>query len=108
VREVIRGFIGFQGLLMSDDISMGALSGTLAERSRAALAAGCDIVLHCNGNLEEMEDVAGAVPELAGAALKRAEAALAARSAPEEFDVGAARALFARMMAAPTQRMTAS
>jgi beta-N-acetylhexosaminidase len=108
VREVIRGFIGFQGLLMSDDISMGALSGTLAERSRAALAAGCDVVLHCNGNLEEMETVAGAVPELAGAARKRAEAALAARSAPEAFDVAAARALFARMIASPAQRMTAS
>ena len=76
---------------MSDDISMGALSGTLAERSRAALAAGCDVVLHCNGDLREMEAVAGAVPELAGAALTRAEAALAARSAPEDFDVAAAR-----------------
>jgi beta-N-acetylhexosaminidase len=108
VREVIRGFIGFQGLLMSDDISMGALSGTLGERSRAALAAGCDVVLHCNGNLQEMEAVAGAVPELAGTAAQRAEAALAARSAPEEFDIAAARALFARMMAAPSQRMTAS
>ena len=54
VREVIRGLIGFKGLLMSDDVSMGALSGTIAERSRAALAAGCDVVLHCNGKLDEM------------------------------------------------------
>src|SRR5947199_268926 len=61
VREVIRGTIGFDGLLMSDDISMKALSGTLAERSRAALAAGCDIVLHCNGKLDEMREVAAAV-----------------------------------------------
>jgi len=99
VREVIRGFIGFQGLLMSDDISMGALSGTLDERSRAAFAAGCDVVLHCNGNLAEMEAVAGAVPELAGEALERAEAALAQRSAPEAFDVAAARTLFERMVA---------
>jgi beta-N-acetylhexosaminidase len=107
VREVIRGFIGFQGLLMSDDISMGALSGTLAERSRAAFAAGCDVVLHCNGDLAEMQAVASVVPELAGAALERAEAALAARSAPEEFDVAAARALFERMVAADTaQRIT--
>ena len=98
VREVIRGFIGFRGLLMSDDVSMGALSGTLAKRSRAALAAGCDLVLHCNGDLAEMTAVAGSVPELAGAALARAEAALAARSAPEEFDVAAARELFTRMM----------
>ena len=59
VREVIRGFIGFQGLLMSDDVSMKALSGTIAERSRAAFAAGCDVVLHCNGDLAEMAAVAG-------------------------------------------------
>ena len=98
VRDVIRGFIGFTGLLMSDDISMGALSGTLAERSRAALSAGCDVVLHCNGNLAEMSEVAGAVPELAGAAARRADAALARRKAPEEFDIGEARALFARMI----------
>jgi beta-N-acetylhexosaminidase len=108
VREVIRGFIGFQGLLMSDDISMGALSGTLAERSRAALAAGCDIVLHCNGDLAEMGAVAGSVPELAGEAVARANKALAQRSAPERFDVGEARALFARMVGEQTQRMTVS
>jgi beta-N-acetylhexosaminidase len=98
VREVIRGTIGFRGLLMSDDISMGALSGSLGGRSRAALAAGCDGVLHCNGDLAEMSEVAGAVPELAGEALARANAALARRGPPEEFDVVAARELFARMM----------
>lgn len=98
VREVIRGFIGFQGLLMSDDISMGALSGTLAERSRAALAAGCDIVLHCNGDLAEMSAVAGAVPELSGDAARRAQAALAQRGSGEDFDVEAARVTFARMI----------
>jgi beta-N-acetylhexosaminidase len=54
IREVIRGFIGFGGALMSDDVSMGALSGTIAERTRASLAAGCDLVLHCNGRLDEM------------------------------------------------------
>ncbi len=99
VQEVIRGFIGFRGLLMTDDISMGALSGSLAERSRAAIAAGCDVVLHCNGDLAEMHDVAANVPELAGEALARAEVALARRSAPEQFDVAAARAVFERMMA---------
>ena len=99
VREVIRGFIGFKGLLMSDDISMGALSGTSAERSRAALSAGCDVVLHCNGDLREMSEVAGVVPALAGDAARRADAALAQRKAPEEFDVEQARALFARMVA---------
>ena len=55
IRDVIRGFIGFDGLLMTDDISMGALSGSIAERTRAALAAGCDLVLHCNGRLDEMQ-----------------------------------------------------
>ena len=106
VREVIRGFIGFQGLLMSDDISMDALSGTPAERSRAALAAGCDIVLHCNGDFAEMNAVAGSVPELAAEAAARADKALAQRSAPERFDVDEARALFARMVGTQTQRMT--
>jgi beta-N-acetylhexosaminidase len=107
VREVIRGFIGFKGLLMSDDISMGALSGTLAERSRAALAAGCDLVLHCNGDLREMQAVAGVAPELSGEAATRSRAALAQRSAPERFDVDEARALFARMVGGrQPQRMT--
>ena len=99
VRQVIRGFIGFQGLLMSDDISMKALSGTIAERSRASLAAGCDVVLHCNGDLSEMAAVAGEAPELSGESAKRADAALAARSAPEEFDAEAARKVFTQMVA---------
>jgi beta-N-acetylhexosaminidase len=99
VREVIRGFIGFQGLLMSDDVSMGALSGTLGERSRAAIAAGCDIVLHCNGKLDEMREVADASPRLAGLAAQRAEAALAARGNPGEFDPVAGRKLFDEMLA---------
>src|SRR5476651_2502696 len=89
VCEVIRGFIGFQGLLMSDDVSMGALSGTIADRSRAALKAGCDVVLHCNGDMQEMSAVASQAPELKGEAAKRAEAALAQRKVPEEFDVDA-------------------
>jgi beta-N-acetylhexosaminidase len=98
VQEVIRGFIGFRGLLMSDDVSMNALSGTIAERSRAALAAGCDVVLHCNGNLEEMVAVATVAPELSGEAARRAEAALAARTAPDEFDVAATRKIFNEMV----------
>ncbi len=84
---------------MTDDISMGALSGSLAERSKAALAAGCDLVLHCNGNLVEMTQVAGATPMLAAEAARRCDAALAARRAPEEFDVEAARAIFDAMIA---------
>ena len=98
VRQVIRGFIGYRGLLMSDDISMNALSGTIAERSRAALAAGCDVVLHCNGDMSEMEAVAAEAPKLAGEAAARADAALAARSAPEEFDSQVARNIFAQMV----------
>jgi beta-N-acetylhexosaminidase len=109
VREVIRGFIGFRGLLMSDDVSMKALSGTIAERSRAAFAAGCDVVLHCNGDLREMSAVAGAAPPLAGDAAARAEAALAQREAPEEFDVDAARKIFMQMVdAEQSQRKTGS
>ena len=111
VREVIRGFIGFRGLLMSDDVSMKALSGTIAERSGAAFAAGCDVVLHCNGILSEMAAVAGQAPVLAGEAARRADAALAQRKAPEQFDVEAARKLFSQMVDAdgsPPQRKTAS
>ena len=99
VREVIRGFIGFQGLLMSDDVSMGALSGTLGERSRAAIAAGCDVVLHCNGKLDEMREVADASPRLTGVAAQRADAALAARGNPGEFDAVAGRKVFEEMLA---------
>jgi len=109
VREVIRGFIGFRGLLMSDDVSMKALSGTIAERSRAAFAAGCDVVLHCNGDLNEMSAVASQSPELKGEAAQRAAAALAQRKAPEEFDVDAARKIFAQMVdAEQSQRKTGS
>jgi beta-N-acetylhexosaminidase len=77
---------------------MGALSGSLAERSKAALAAGCDVVLHCNGKLSEMEEVAASAPVLAGEAASRAERALAMRAAPEEFDLAEGRRLFAKMV----------
>lgn len=92
IADVIRGAIGFQGLLMSDDVSMNALSGNIAERTRAIFAAGCDVALHCNGNIEEMREVAGQTPELSGRALERANAALAARKPPQPFDRAAARA----------------
>jgi beta-N-acetylhexosaminidase len=92
IAEVIRGVIGFQGLLMSDDVSMNALSGNIAERTRAIFAAGCDMALHCNGNIEEMREVAGQTPELSGTALARAKAALASRRVPQPFDRAAARA----------------
>src|SRR6185312_6687628 len=107
VSQVIRGFIGFRGLLMSDDVSMGALSGTLAGRSRAAIAAGCDVVLHCNGKLDEMSEVAGASPALAGEAARRAEAALLLRSAPLEFDVAEARHVFNALTGQPAAQAMA-
>jgi beta-N-acetylhexosaminidase len=98
ISEVIRGFIGFDGVLMSDDISMGALSGSIAARTRAALAAGCDLVLHCNGNLQEMQAVAAETPQIAGEALRRIEAAEAARRSPDALDPAEARALFSHMI----------
>jgi beta-N-acetylhexosaminidase len=92
IRQVIRGVIGFQGLLMSDDVSMNALAGSIAERTRAIIAAGCDMVLHCNGKLDEMREVARETPELSGQALERAGRALASRRVPQAFDRLAARA----------------
>ncbi len=98
IEQVIRGTIGFRGLLMSDDVSMNALQGSIAERTRASLAAGCDVVLHCNGKLDEMRQVAGETPMLAGEALARADRALASRRAPQPFDRGAARAELDRLV----------
>ncbi|MEP9347544.1 beta-N-acetylhexosaminidase [Xanthobacter sp. KR7-225] len=92
IGEVIRRDIGFSGLLMSDDLSMGALAGSLAERGRAALAAGCDMLLHCNGVLAEMAEVASVSPALSGPAAQRADRALALRRKAEPRDVAALRA----------------
>jgi beta-N-acetylhexosaminidase len=103
VRDVIRDSIGFEGLLMSDDISMGALSGSLGERTTAALAAGCDVVLHCNGTMAEMFEVAAEAPLLAGPAGRRAAAALAQRKAAEPLDLAAARSEFFNLMAGAWQ-----
>jgi beta-N-acetylhexosaminidase len=94
VQQVIRGSIGFKGLLMTDDISMGALSGSMSERACAALAAGCDILLHCNGQLEEMQAVAAEAPTLAGDSQRRAMAALASRRRPIECDLPELRWMF--------------
>ena len=92
IERVIRGLIGFQGLLMSDDVGMNALAGSIAERTRALLAAGCDMVLACSGEAQEMHQVARETPELSGKALARAKAALASRKPAKPFDRAAARA----------------
>jgi beta-N-acetylhexosaminidase len=107
IAQVIRRFIGFSGALMSDDISMGALSGSIAERTRRSLAAGCDLVLHCNGNLAEMHDVATQCPELRGTALERTERALASRRAPDDIDLREARARFSTLLAGQRGMVTA-
>ena len=79
---------------MSDDISMGALSGTPEERSCHALAAGCDLVLHCNGELSEMQAIAEAVPEMTAEAAKRADIAVQRRRTPIDIDISALQAEF--------------
>ena len=95
IRDVIRGRIGFGGLLLSDDLSMKALTGDFATRARASLAAGCDIVLHCNGDPGEMAAVVAGTRPLVGKAKARAAAALARLArAPEPFDAEAGRARF--------------
>jgi beta-N-acetylhexosaminidase len=95
VRKVIREAIGFDGLLMSDDLSMQALSGDFTARAKASLAAGCDVVLHCNGAMSEMKAVLAGTGALKGRAARRAEAALGRiAKAPEPFDAAEARARF--------------
>lgn len=83
VDRVIRGDIGFDGLLISDDLSMHALSGTFAERAQRALAAGCDVVLHCNGEMAEMAPVAEAAHIMTEKALARCARAETLRHRPE-------------------------
>lgn len=100
--DLIRTEIGFQGLLMTDDLNMQALSGDLAARTRAARAAGCDIALHCNGDLGEMQAVAGAAGTMSAATLDRAAAALAQRRPPEAADLEALYAECAALLDSPS------
>ena len=86
ISTIIRKQIGFRGLLMTDDLSMKALSGSYAEKTRRALEAGCDIVLHCNGDMAQMEEVAAAAGALKGKSLARAKAALKCARKPQPFD----------------------
>ncbi|PTX55384.1 beta-N-acetylhexosaminidase [Litoreibacter ponti] len=88
--KMIREEIGFHNLIMTDDISMEALSGTIAERARAPLDAGCDVVLHCNGDLEEMRTVADVSGPMSEVAQIRAGRALDQRKTPMDIDILAA------------------
>jgi beta-N-acetylhexosaminidase len=97
--RVIREEIGFGGLVMTDDLNMQALSGTLADRATAALAAGCDMILQCNGQMADMAEVTAAVPPLSGAALARADRALAERRAPAPVALDALDAELAELLA---------
>lgn len=95
ISRIMREEIGFDGLLMTDDLSMKALSGDFTERARAALAAGCDVVLHCNGDMTEMQAVVAGTRPLRGKSLRRAEAAMARLARrPEPLDHAAALARF--------------
>lgn len=85
----LRRELGLGGLLMSDDISMGALAGSIADRGCAAIAAGCDLVLHCNGDPREMEALAAALGPMSAAAIERADIALFCRRTPTDIDIRA-------------------
>jgi beta-N-acetylhexosaminidase len=104
ISEVIRGAIGFDGVLVSDDLSMQALGGEIAERAERALAAGCDLVLHCNGDRREMEAVvtaAGPISSRTADRLARGEATRRA-SGPKPFDRREAEARFEALLAGAT------
>jgi beta-N-acetylhexosaminidase len=95
--RVIREEIGFQGLLMTDDLNMQALSGDLGQRTRASMVAGCDIALHCKGDMAEMLQVAAEAGDLTPAARMRADAALALRRPVGPVDIAALEADLVRM-----------
>ena len=99
IERVIRGLIGFAGTLLTDDLSMKALGGSLAGRAVAALEAGCDLALHCNGNLAEMTALADAIGPMTEAAAARFARSLAARRAPEPADSAALLAELDAMLA---------
>lgn len=100
--KLIRTQIGFGGLLMTDDLSMGALHGTVGERAEAALRAGIDVILHCNGDLAEMRQVAHAAGVFSAAAQTRADAALEMRKTPTDIDIPALEAEFSGLTSGPT------
>ncbi|MFW5881971.1 MAG: glycoside hydrolase family 3 N-terminal domain-containing protein [Roseicyclus sp.] len=95
---VIREEIGFDGLLMTDDLSMGALRGPIGDRAARARAAGCALILHCNGDRAEMEDVLAEAGTLDAAARQKGEAALARRADMRPLDMRAAEAKFSELL----------
>lgn len=100
IRDVIRGQMGFDGLLMSDDLSMKALSGTFGDRRASVLAEGCDLVLHCNGEMDEMEPIAAGCPAIGADAARRLQGVLAGLKTPTgPFDRGQAEARLAELLA---------
>lgn len=99
IGRVIRGTIGFDGVILSDDLSMGALGGRFQDRARLALAAGCDLVLHCNGKLDEMTAAAAGCGPISAATEGRLARSIGALSAPVDFDKGEAFAELARLTA---------
>lgn len=96
--RMIRQEIGFDGLLMTDDLNMQALKGDLASRTRASMAAGCDLALHCKGDLAEMQAVAGEAGEMPPRVLQRLQAALAWRKPAEAVDIAALEAELGLLM----------
>lgn len=78
IRDVIRGAIGFDGLLLTDDIDMEALGGTIPQRAARAHAAGCDIVLNCWGKMDDMQGICDVLPAMSEATTARLDRALAA------------------------------
>ncbi len=98
IANIIRERIGFDGALMTDDISMGALSGEPRSRAERAIAAGCDLVLHCNGEIAEMREIAAGVPELSGDALRRTDRALTFRRTPDEVERAALEGRFQSLL----------
>jgi beta-N-acetylhexosaminidase len=103
-RDIIRGEIGFDGLLMSDDLSMKALTGTIRERAEAVIRAGSDLTLHCNGVLPEMMAAAEGSPPLAGEAKHRFDKAFSRIGRAEPYDRAKAETKLARVLADHARR----
>jgi beta-N-acetylhexosaminidase len=99
IGEIIRGIIGFQGVLISDDLSMKALGGRFEDRTTASLDAGCDVVLHCNGQMDEMTAIAAALRPLTEVAQERIKLAASRKRQPQTLDVAAATARVGELLA---------